>query len=117
MASLCLTAAVPGPSLHLALRRSVPGKDSVLAVAPTAITLWFTARPEMAVTTVSLLDASAARIDLAKPRLDAADETEVIADVRGQLRPGIYRVVWKTSSHDGHAIRGEFSFALKPTAN
>jgi methionine-rich copper-binding protein CopC len=103
----------PTTAFHLALKRSEPGKDSEVTKAPTAITLWFTQTPEMAVTSISLLDASAAKVDVAPPRLDAADETAVIADVKGSIRPGSYTVQWKTSSHDGHPIRGAFTFTVR----
>jgi len=105
--------AISAEFMHLALKRSDPARDSVLTKAPTAITLWFTQKPEMAVTMISMTDASAAKVELANPRSDAADETVVIADIKGALRPGAYHVSWRTSSHDGHAIRGEFSFTIR----
>jgi methionine-rich copper-binding protein CopC len=105
--------AYPTSAFHLALKRSDPAKDSVVTKAPTAIRLWFTQKPEMAVTTISLLDAKAAKVEVAPPRLDAADETEVMVDVKGNVKPGVYTVHWKTSSRDGHAIHGEFAFTVR----
>lgn len=103
----------PTSAFHLALKRSDPSKDSVVTKAPTAIRLWFTQKPEMAVTTISLLDAKAKKVEVAPPRLDAADETEVMVDVKGSVGPGVYTVQWKTSSRDGHAIRGTFTFTVR----
>jgi hypothetical protein len=100
-------------AFHLGLKRSEPAKDAIVTKAPTAITLWFTERPELAVTTISLLDANSAKVVLAPPRLDVADGATVIADVKGGLPPGVYRVQWKTSSHDGHPVRGEFAFTVR----
>ena len=113
LAALVSPRPAPAASFHLALKRSEPTRDTTLTIAPKSITLWFTQKPEMAVTTISLLDVNAAKVEMAPPRVDAADETVVVADVKGSLRPGVYRVQWKTSSRDGHAIRGDFAFTVR----
>ena len=113
LSALVSPSSVPAASFHLALRRSDPAKDSILVKAPGAITLWFTQKPEMAVTTISVLDPRAAKVEMTPPRMDAADDTKVIADVKGTLRPGVYIVQWKTSSRDGHVIRGDFAFTVR----
>ena len=114
---LAPVSAFPTSTFHLALKRSEPAKDSSLDHAPTAITLWFTQKPEMAVTTISLLDARAVKIEMADPRVDATDATVVIADVKGRVGPGTYTARWKTSSHDGHVVRGEFGFTVRAPAS
>ena len=104
--------AYPTSAFHLSLKRSAPGRDSIVSVAPQAITLWFTQKPEIAVTRISLLGANATKVDLSPARFGAADETVIVADIKGPMRPGVYTVQWKTSSHDGHLVRGDFGFTV-----
>jgi methionine-rich copper-binding protein CopC len=45
----------------------------------------------------------------------ATDDTlSVIADLQQSLPPGRYQVAWRTAGDDGHAVRGKFSFTVKP---
>ena len=104
--------ASPTSSFHLSLKRSAPGRDSIVSVAPRAITLWFTQKPEIAVTTMSLQDANSTKVTLSAVRFGAADETIIVADIKGPMRPGLYTVQWKTSSRDGHLVRGDFGFTV-----
>ena len=96
---------------HTALRRSEPAKSSTLAVAPTHVALWFTARPQLAFSRVQLFGPAG---EVALDRLVADTGNSVRAAIRAALGPGAYRVVWQTASADGHPIRGEFSFAVVP---
>jgi methionine-rich copper-binding protein CopC len=104
-------------AFHLRLLRSDPAADTTLAAAPTAIRLWFTEAPQIAVTTVALKNAAGAAITTAKPTRAADKDAPVVAIVQGTLAPGAYHVAWKTMSHDGHAVSGEFNFTLKSAGN
>ena len=99
-------------SLHLRLVKSEPAAKAVLSARPSAVRLWFSAEPEMRLTSVTLKDAAGATVALAKPYLDGTTKTLVVAEVREGLRPGKYAVTWRTVSHDGHPVKGEFSFEL-----
>ena len=100
------------PSLahaHLSLRRSDPARGSRLAVAPTRIALWFTARPQLAFSRLRLIGPSG---DIALGSIVADTADGFHADIPRVLAPGEYRVEWQTASADGHVARGEVAFVV-----
>lgn len=99
-------------ALHVRLTKSEPAKDQTVP-APTTIRLWFSLAPEMAVTTVTLADASGKSVALSRAHRTNADGAPVEADIRQALAPGRYTVEWKTSSRDGHPMKGAFSFTVR----
>ncbi|MFP5353764.1 MAG: copper resistance protein CopC [Gemmatimonadota bacterium] len=101
--------------LHLRLTKSEPAKDVVVA-APSVIRLWFSMPPELAVTTVRVTGAGGESVALSAVRRAAAAGAPVEADVREALAPGRYTVSWKTSSRDGHPMKGDFSFTVRTGA-
>lgn len=100
-------------AFHLRLAKSEPSKDAELATAPTAIHLWFSLPPEMAVTTVKLADADGKPVTLSKPHRGSGASDPVDVDITGALHAGSYVVSWKTASKDGHPVTGDFSFTVK----
>jgi len=94
---------------HTALRRSEPAKSSTLAVAPTRIALWFTARPQIAFSRVRVFGPAG---EVTLDRLVADTGNSMHAAIAGVLGDGEYRVEWQTASADGHPIRGEFVFTV-----
>lgn len=102
---------------HLRLEKSSPTKGEALTAAPKVIRLWFSLPPEMAVTSLKLADANGNAITLSPPRRGSAAKDPVEADISGALAAGTYTVAWKTSSKDGHPIKGTFSFSVKLGAN
>jgi len=70
-------------------------------------------QPTPAFSSVTLTDSGNQRIKTSKMR--ATDDTlSVIADIEQPLEPGTYQVVWRTAGDDGHAVRGKYSFTVKP---
>ena len=65
------------------------------------------------------------RHDLANPLVAILAETQLLligdeemsADVKQALAAGSYTVSWKTSSKDGHPIKGDFTFTVKAGDN
>ncbi len=95
---------------HALLRHSTPAAGARLAAAPRELRLTFSEAPELAETTIELLDARGAAValgPLAKP-----DARTVLAPVSGAVAPGDYTVVWHTAAADGHASHGRFSFTV-----
>jgi methionine-rich copper-binding protein CopC len=115
IASASLPAAVA--PFHLRLEKSVPAQGAVLAAPPAVISLWFSLPPEMAVTTVKLADASGKAIAVSAPRRGNTAKDPVVVDITSPLAQGSYTVSWKTSSRDGHAIKGTIAFGVKAGAN
>lgn len=102
--------------MHLRLIKSEPAKDEVVA-APSVIRLWFSLAPELAVTTVRVTGATGKSVALSAVRRAGAAGAPVEADVTEALAPGRYTVSWKTSSRDGHPMKGDFSFTVRAGAN
>ena len=105
-----LLAAARGTAFpHLALKRSDPEDNSQLRVPPQQISLWFTAKPQLAISRITLTGPTGG------VTLDAivADTGNVLhARVPRILAAGDYTVAWQTASADGHPIRGQFTFTV-----
>ncbi len=100
------------PSLrHNRLTRSLPAADSSVA-SPREIRLWFTEKPEPRLSAITLLAADSSRVPLGPVRA-TTDPQSVSAAVASPLRAGRYAVVWRTTSPDGHAVRGRFEFSVR----
>ena len=102
-------AAVPPPLPHTALKRAEPAPDSRLALAPTRIALWFTAKPQLAFSRVRLVTGGG---DIPLDSIVADTGNALRVGIPRALAPGSYRVIWQTASADGHAIRGEYAFTV-----
>lgn len=115
VAVAALSAAIPATMFaawfHLALKRSVPADKSVVATAPTELKLYFSERPEVAVTKIVLLDGKDT-IPVAKPTMAKADTAPLIAKIAKAIGPGSYTVNWRTMGDDGHAVTGAFRFTV-----
>jgi methionine-rich copper-binding protein CopC len=101
---------------HLRLVKSEPSKGEAVAASPTVIRLWYSLAPEMAVTAVTLASVDGTQIPLGAPRRGRAVKDPVEVDIKQSLPAGEYRVSWKTSSKDGHPIKGDYSFTVKAGA-
>ena len=96
-------------SAHTSLRRSEPARGSRLALPPTQIALWFTARPQLGFSRIRLVGPSG---EIALDRVVADTGNALISRIPRALPPGQYTVQWQTASADGHEIRGEIAFAV-----
>ena len=99
--------------VHNHLVKSDPAHGTRLAASPTEIRLWFAERPEVALTSVTLLRADSSRIATIKA-VATSDSLAVAAPLPAPLPPGAYLVSWRTASGDGHGIRGRFGFSISP---
>lgn len=105
-------ASAAAPAFHLQLTRSSPADGAELTEPPAQIRLWFSETPEHAVSMIRL-EGAGGEVELGEVR--AGDEDSLIADVVGTVAAGDYTVTWRTSSGDGHPVRGSFTFALATT--
>jgi copper transport protein len=100
---------------HAHLVRSSPSADARLDVAPTLIQLWFSEKPELALSSVSLVDSAGAVVRLGPLR--AGDTSLAIAaPILDRLAAGQYTVRWRVVSSDGHPSNGSFSFISSASA-
>jgi copper transport protein len=96
-------------SAHAGLENSIPAASSVLAESPRAITLDFDEPIEARLTSIELFDSDATLIVTGAPSAAAAD---VVTASVPRLDDGLYAVVWRITSVDGHVIDGAFSFQV-----
>ena len=92
---------------HARLVRSTPAVDGRVTAPPTAVSLWFSERPELRFTTIQLVDSAGAAIPLGAIAAVQGDAMAVTAPVTGAMTPGRYAVVWRTAASDGHATLRE----------
>lgn len=109
-----LTAAgVTAATVHLALVKSDPADAATVAKSPTAITLWFSQRPNVKLTRLVLTRTPR---DTVKTGIPAAVDTagkQIRASLDSALPPGRYDVSWRTLARDGHAVAGKFAFTVR----
>jgi copper transport protein len=104
-----IAASVPAPVPHLALKRSTPTDRDRLPASPARISLWFTARPELAFSRISL---SGVNGSIVLDTIVADTGNALHATIPRPLTAGDYQVAWRTASADGHPIRGTFTFTV-----
>lgn len=93
---------------HAGLRRSDPKANASLRVAPDTARLWFTERPELALTTL-LLVRGADTVALA-PVVAIGDSA--VGAALPPLAAGRWAILWRTTSADGHPRTGRIPFTV-----
>jgi methionine-rich copper-binding protein CopC len=109
------TLAVPREAtstMHLRLTGSQPARDTVLGAAPTQICLWYSQKPMLRLSSVTLTGPRGA-VALGRLTLEARDSAPIVARIEGAVPPGNYVIAWRTASSDGHPIRGTIPFTVR----
>ena len=118
LASLLAGAVVLWPTLlwaHARLTRSDPAAKSQLALVPSAIRLWFSEAPELALSSITLKDSAGLVVPLGTLVTDSS-KLGLHAAINGPLPPGRYTVTWRVVASDGHPLSGSYSFAVLTSA-
>jgi len=97
---------------HAHLKRSEPAAGSKVATSPQLIRLWFSERPELSMTFISLKDANGKDVLLTGLQEDPTDLLAVSVHVSRSLAAGRYTVAWRTAASDGHPSHGTFGFVV-----
>lgn len=111
--SLIAAAGFTAGLVHNQLTRSTPGAGETLKATPAQIVLWFKERPEVRLTSVILMRGDSSFVASIKA-VAGPDSLAAALPVTSPLTPGQYLVSWRTTSADGHAIRGSFGFSIAP---
>jgi copper resistance protein C len=102
-------------AMHTHLVKAEPGVSATVVEAPKQIRLWFNETPEVALSGATLLKADNSPVTSIK--LKATDDSLSVAGaIPVTLSPGQYQVLWRTSSRDGHAVRGKYNFIIDPAS-
>jgi copper transport protein len=95
---------------HAGLDASVPSTNAVLETGPPNIELDFNEAIDAELANIELYDQNATLIPTGEPE-SITDDTVVQASVP-TIGDGVYVVVWRVPSADGHVVDGAFSFQV-----
>lgn len=95
---------------HASLVSSTPAANSVLETGPEAIVLDFNEAIESSLASIVLYDVDGRPLDVGAPTV-GADDT-IVSVAAPSLGDGLYAVVWRATSSDGHVVDGAFSFQV-----
>lgn len=114
-----LLAAVLSLSVHPAaawahgnLKEAQPAVGARVARPPVQLRLLFTEDPELAFTSVRLVDPSGKTVALAPLAIASDSRRAVVAAVRGAMNAGAYTVEWQMAGDDGHPMHGRYTFTV-----
>ncbi len=112
-AVVALVLSVPRPAgAHALLASSDPPEGARLTEAPQDVVLRFTEAPELALSSVAVLDRSGGEIAAGEPRPVPGEAAALAVGVPDLVR-GVYTVTWRTVSRvDGHPSGGTFAFGV-----
>ncbi len=103
---------------HAGPRLTDPAPGATLGASPETIRLTFSERPEIALSTIRVLDTAGAAFHAGRPEPVPADPLSLTVRVR-PLPRGVYTVTWRiVSAVDGHATSGSYAFGVgvRPSA-
>jgi len=105
-------------SAHAILDSSSPSTSTVVARAPGEIVLDFSEPVEERFAVVRLFEAgeSDREVDIDAPRRLSTDSSTVVASIP-PIPNGLYVVVWRVTSSDGHPVSGAFPFEVGDTSS
>lgn len=97
---------------HAGLASSDPPDGALLDLAPSAVTMAFTEPPDLDLSSVTLLDATGAELDIG-PLEEGAPPRSLTFALPGSLGDGVYTVSWRVVSQaDGHLTVGALAFGV-----
>ncbi|HZQ87733.1 MAG TPA: copper resistance protein CopC [Acidimicrobiales bacterium] len=108
----------PPAGAHALAQSSDPAPGSTVAHAPPAVTIVFGERPEVSLSSITVLNASGAKFDQGGTRGVSGNSLALQVSVKS-LPKGVYTVSWRTvSAVDSHVATGAFAFGVQvaPTA-
>ena len=97
---------------HSGLERAEPPAESKLKRPPSEVKLTFTERLEPAYSSIQVTDDHGAEVDRKDAHVDPSNPLLLRASLQ-PLEPGIYTVVWRVLSVDGHVTEGRFTFRVE----
>jgi methionine-rich copper-binding protein CopC len=80
---------------------------------PQEVRIWFTEPIEPAFSSIKAFDETGKQIDRKNVHVDAKNKALLSVSLPS-LGPGIYNVVWRVVSIDGHTTKGDFTFQFLP---
>jgi len=115
-AALVVVMSPTAVSAHAILDSSTPAASSVLETSPPEIRLDFNETIENSLLSIRLFDSEQKVVSIGKAQRSQSDMSVAVASVP-QLDSGVYVVVWRAVSADGHPVSGAFPFEIGNTSN
>jgi methionine-rich copper-binding protein CopC len=98
---------------HAHLERATPPPNGSVRNAPMEITILFSENLEGSFSSITVVDASGARVDQGDSRVDSSNRKMLRVTLKA-LTPGRYRVNWRVLSVDTHKTEGSYNFRVAP---
>lgn len=108
---------IPAPHAyaHAQFATSFPAKNKVINKAPQLVWIEFDDNliefPSESDNKLTVLDSKNRRVDLGATIVGGA---RISIKIKSKLNPGRYLVKYRVVSGDGHPVRGEYSFWIRP---
>lgn len=97
---------------HAVLQSSTPAASSTVAESPTRIELRFNENIEKSLASIRLFDDSRREIAIGAAVRSGSEPSVVFAENVPRLDDGVYVVIWRVTSADGHPVTGAFAFQV-----
>ena len=92
--------------------RSNPAPGATLASPPKEILLVFSEKPEIALSSITLISPAGDTSILSPLRRDSTEKNSIVASVPTDAAAGAYKILWRAAASDGHATRGTLEFQV-----
>lgn len=99
-------------SAHAQLESSSPSASAILEEGPTEISLDFNEAITPVPRSIEIYDESGNRLILEEAIVSESDDTVMSAGGVPELPDGVYAVVWRVLSDDGHVAEGAYTFQV-----
>ena len=106
-------AAAPVARFHTKLLKSSPLAHDTLAVSPKSVSLWFSEKVELPMTTVKLAGTGGAAGLGTPTRDEKIANAPVIVPITKPLDDGSYTISYTIAGKDGHPTKGTIDFVVK----
>ena len=119
--AIVLAAAIVGglarpAAAHNTFVSSDPPDGAVVAVAPSRLSMRFTATVPLDTASAQVIDGTGARVEIASLSYGSAGDTEIVAALP-TLAPGDVTVRWRLVGPDGHPLTGRIAFTIAAPAS
>jgi hypothetical protein len=108
-----ITAAAPAARFHTKLLKSSPAAHDTLATSPKSISLWFSEKVELPMTTVKLSGTGGSVALGAPTRDEKVADAPIVTTIATPLANGSYTVSYTVAGKDGHPTKGTIDFVVK----
>lgn len=102
-------------SAHAILESTSPVASSVIPDSPSLIQLRFNEPIERELASIRLFDENRNEVAIGPVEVPAADRSTAVVETIPALDDGVYVVVWRVVSADGHPVTGAFPFQVGGT--